>query len=454
MKLLSLSGILGYGFSEEALKNAFIEPPDYVGVDGGSVDPGPYYLGKGVSFTTRDCVKRDVSLSLEPSLKAHAPYIVGTAGGSGSSSHLEWLRDIFFEVAREQGLSFKMALIYTDVDKPYVLQKLQNGKVISLGDLPLTEKAIADSCRIVSQIGVSPIIEALKAGADVVLAGRSCDTAIFAAPCIMHGYDPALAFHMAKIMECGSMCAEPISAADVMQGVIEKDYFELTPAHPKRRCTVRNVAAHTMYEQSNPYMIYEPDGVINLLNARYEQVNERTVRVSGSRFIPTDKPTLKLEGVRPLGFRSVAFAGIKDPETVKRIDEIFDGVCAFVRENTKGLLNGDDYTLSLHKYGVPLSKDAEAAEPAHDLGLIIDVVAKTEHSSEFVLSLARSRMLHYDYKGRKGTAGNLAFPFSPSDIHLGEVFEYSIYHLAEVDSLLETSEIRYINVGGSDDTLG
>ncbi|MDO4543483.1 MAG: acyclic terpene utilization AtuA family protein [Clostridia bacterium] len=453
MKLLSLSGILGYGFSEEALKNAFIEPPDFVGVDGGSVDPGPYYLGKGVSFTTRDCVKRDVSLSLAPSLKARAPYIVGTAGGSGSAVHLEWLRDIFLEVAKEQGLSFKMALIYTDVDKPYVLQKLREGRVTALGDLPLTEKSVTDSCRIVSQVGVSPIIEALKAGADVVLSGRSCDTAIFAAPCIMKGYDPALAFHMAKIMECGSMCAEPISAADIMQGVIEKDYFELTPANPNRRCTVRNVAAHTMYEQSNPYMIYEPDGVINLIDSQYEQVGERTVRVSKSRFTPTDKPTLKLEGVRPMGFRSMAVAGIKDPETIKRIDEIFEGVCAFVRENTRGLLSADDYKLSLHKYGTALTKDC-CSEITHDLGLIIDVVAKTEESSSFVLSLARSRMLHYDYKGRKGTAGNLAFPFSPSDIHLGEVFEYSIYHLAEVNSLLETSEIHYINVGGANDTLG
>ena len=30
-------------------------------------------------------------------------------------------------------------------------------------------------------------------------------------------------------------------------------------------------------------------------------------------------------------------------------------------------------------------------------------------------------------------AGNLAFPYSPADFDLGEVFEFSIFHLLEVD---------------------
>jgi hypothetical protein len=42
-------------------------------------------------------------------------------------------------------------------------------------------------------------------------------------------------------------------------------------------------------------------------------------------------------------------------------------------------------------------------------------------------------MLHYPYEGRKSIAGNLAFLYSPSDFDLGEVFEFNIYHLLEVD---------------------
>jgi len=40
-------------------------------------------------------------------------------------------------------------------------------------------------------------------------------------------------------------------------------------------------------------------------------------------------------------------------------------------------------------------------------------------------------LLHYGYPGRISTAGNLAFPFSPSDFKVGEVYEFSIYHLME-----------------------
>jgi hypothetical protein len=46
--------------------------------------------------------------------------------------------------------------------------------------------------------------------------------------------------------------------------------------------------------------------------------------------------------------------------------------------------------------------------------------------------LTRSTLLHYGYPGRIYTAGNLAFPFSPSDMKMGEVFEFSVYHLMPV----------------------
>ena len=81
------------------------------------------------------------------------------------------------------------------------------------------------------------------------------------------------------------------------------------------------------------------------------------------------------------------------------------------------------------------------------MSVIIDVVGKTQKIADTVCALVRSRMLHCDYPGRKSTAGNLAFPFSPSDIRLGEVYEFSVFHLAEVDSLLETAKISMEVIG-------
>jgi hypothetical protein len=41
--------------------------------------------------------------------------------------------------------------------------------------------------------------------------------------------------------------------------------------------------------------------------------------------------------------------------------------------------------------------------------------------------------MHFGYAGRISTAGNLAFPFSPSDLRAGAVYEFSVYHLLEAD---------------------
>ena len=433
MKIVALNGLLGYGYSEEALDIAFSEKVDYLGVDAGSTDPGPYYLGSGKSFTDRGAVKRDLELALPKALEQKAPFIIGTAGGAGSRQHVQWLKDIILEIAAEKKLQFKLGAVFSDVSKDYVLEKLNAGKIVNMSDeMPLSKKDIEESTTIVSQIGIAPIIELLKKKADVIVCGRACDTAIYAAPCIYEGYDTGLAFHMAKIMECGAMCSEPVAAADVMQAYIYEDHFELRPANPIRKCTVDRVAAHTLYEQSNPYLIFEPDGVCDLTNSKFQQVDERTVRVSDSVFKEAEVPTLKLEGVKCSGYRTICPATIYDPETIRQFHTITETVMNFVKENTQKTLPVNSYTVSFKINGGEESS----------LGIIMDIVGQTQEIADTVCALVRSRMLHCDYPGRKSSAGNLAFPFSPSDIHVGAVYEFSVFHLAKVDSLLETSKIE------------
>lgn len=432
MKIVALNGLLGYGYSEEALNIAFSEKVDYLGVDAGSTDPGPYYLGSGKSFTDRSAVKRDLSLALSKAREQNTPFIIGTAGGAGSQKHVDWLKDIIYEIAHEKSLSFKLGTVYTDVTKEYVKEKLTAGKITDMSsEMPLAETAIDETTTVVSQVGIAPIVELLKDGMDVIVCGRACDTAIYAAPCVYHGYNAGLAFHMAKIMECGAMCSEPVAAADVMQGYMYDDYFELRPANPIRKCTVSRVAAHTLYEQSNPYLIYEPDGVCDLTNSTFTQIDERTVRVAGSVFHEAKQPTLKLEGVKCSGYRTICPATIYDAKTIENIDTIIRIVTDFVKETTKHTLPANSYTIQFKMSG---GKESS-------LGIIMDIVGKTQEIADTVCALVRSRMLHCDYEGRKSSAGNLAFPFSPSDIHVGAVYEFSVFHLAVVDSLLETSRI-------------
>jgi hypothetical protein len=63
------------------------------------------------------------------------------------------------------------------------------------------------------------------------------------------------------------------------------------------------------------------------------------------------------------------------------------------------------------------------------LGIVIEAVAPTKDEADTLASISRSTLLHYGYDGRISTAGNLAFPFSPSDVSMGVVYEFSLYHL-------------------------
>ncbi len=67
------------------------------------------------------------------------------------------------------------------------------------------------------------------------------------------------------------------------------------------------------------------------------------------------------------------------------------------------------------------------------MGIVIDALADTQAHADTICAFARSTMLHYGYEGRRATAGNLAFPYSPSDFHAGDVYSFSVYHLMDVE---------------------
>jgi len=52
---------------------------------------------------------------------------------------------------------------------------------------------------------------------------------------------------------------------------------------------------------------------------------------------------------------------------------------------------------------------------------------------------------HTDFAGRKCISGNLAIPFSPSDLDAGEAFRFSIWHRMEIADPLEPFSIERIH---------
>ncbi|MBO4410877.1 MAG: 3-methylaspartate ammonia-lyase, partial [Lachnospiraceae bacterium] len=170
-------------------------------------------------------------------------------------------------------------------------------------------------------------------------------------------------------------------------------------------------------------------GHLDLSACTFTAVSDRRVRVQGSRFFPEEVPTVKLEGTKQAGFRTISVCGNRDPIFISQVDEILEGL----KERTTTNLSADfDYTLNFIVYGKngvmgdlePLKETA-----THEIGIVIDAVADSQEHANAVCAVARSTLLHYGYPGRIATAGNLAFPFSPSDIPVGPIYVFSIYAL-------------------------
>lgn len=450
LRILAPTAILGYGFPEASFEAGLARDPHVIAVDAGSTDPGPHYLGSGTSFVDRDAVARDLRLILRAAVARRIPVLIGTAGGSGAAPHLGWTYDIIRSVAAAEGLRFRLALISADVPRARLSAALAAGELVPLGPAPAaTPEAIAATTYPVAQMGTEPFVAALGAGAEVVLAGRAYDPAVFAAVPIRAGFDAGLALHLGKILECAAIAATPGSGADCMLGTVRSDHVEVEPLAPQRVCTVTSVAAHTLYEKSDPYLLPGPGGVLDLRSTTFTQVTPRAVRIAGTVLRRTPY-AVKVEGAAPAGYRTIAIAGIRDPVLIGQIDAVVAAVRAEVAANLG--VDSSAYTLSVRMYGknaVMGQREPYVGPPAHELGLVIEAVAPTQRLASQVCGAARSTLLHIGYPGRISTAGNLAFPFSPSDLDMGAVHRFSLHHLLPVSDPLELFPIRVEQVGGA-----
>ena len=448
IRMMSTTGMLGYGFTETAFNAGLARDLDFIACDAGSQDPGPYYLGAGTAFVSRAAAKRDLKLMINGARGCGIPVLVGSAGGSGGEPHLAWLLDIAREIAAEGDHHLRIAAIHAEPDRDYLKRQTAAGRIVPLGPIdPLTPADIDDSSRIVAMMGLAPYQRALRDGADVVIAGRSSDAAIFAAIPLMADADAGLAWHLGKIIECAAQVAEPRTGQDCVLGTLADDHFVVEPAHPDKRCTRMRIAAHTLYENPHPYRLAEPEGTLDTSAAVYEQIDDRRVRVSGSRFEPAARYSVKLEGVKREGHRSVFFAGVRDPGLIAVIDQFVDDCRARAAVEAQSLgIDPTSYRVGIKIYGRDAVMGAlePCADTPHEIAILADVVAADAETSRTVIAKVRYALLHTDFPGRKCISGNLAIPFSPSDLDAGEAYSFNVWHRMEIDDPLEPFTIEWI----------
>jgi Acyclic terpene utilisation family protein AtuA len=186
-------------------------------------------------------------------------------------------------------------------------------------------------------IGAFPLAEALATGADVVIAGRSTDTALTLAPMVhRYGWGPedydrlAAGTIAGHIIECGAQCTggncqvdwQTIpDMANIGYPIVEAEpdgTFYVTK-HPAAggRVNIHTVKDQLLYELGDPKNYITPDCVADFTSVRLAEAGPDRVRVSGIRG-GKRPPSLKLSISYANGWKAIGTLVYSWPQAIEK----------------------------------------------------------------------------------------------------------------------------------------
>jgi hypothetical protein len=267
---------------------------------------------------------------LAPRLRERHIKVVANAGGVNPTACAR--------AVMEAAPGLKVAVVHGDDVFARIDEFLAKG--YEMRDMDTGEPIAGIRGRILSAnayIGAFPLAAALDGGADVVIAGRSTDTALTLAPMI-HAFELAaddwnclaagtIAGH---IIECGAQCSggncqvdwESIPRmADIGYPIIEAESdgsFTVTK-HERAggRVSVDTVKEQLLYELGDPRNYITPDCVADFTSIQLEDSGPDRVRVSGIRGGPRP-PTLKLSISYANGWKSIGTLVYSWPQALEK----------------------------------------------------------------------------------------------------------------------------------------
>lgn len=444
---------LGAGINRPAFEEAMRSAPDFVAVDAGTIDAGPFALGAGRGAFAEEAIHHDLMaiLSLTPE---GCPVLIGSAGTAGADIHVDWTLGILDDVARALGRHLRVAVIRAEQSKDYIKARLAAGEVAPLQFAPEYDAAAVDrSTRIVGMMGSDPLEAALRQNPDVIIAGRCSDAALFAAYPVLHGMDPGVSWHAGKVIECGTLACE-VYRKGAMIGRIRGDHAIITPVGEGLRCTVQSIAAHSLYENGDPYLHAECAGTLDLTDATYEQYDSVSVKIAGARFRPAERYSVKLEGVEQLGFQSVVVGGVRDPLMVGQIDTWLAEVEADIEAKIESFMDGriarGEWRLDVHVYGrdaVMGQNEPRRPTASHEVGLVLAFTAPTQALANKLAEISRSPLLHHPIPQWSGCITGFACLFNPAYVERGPIWTFNVNHVVFPKTPLEMFRTEWVEIG-------
>ncbi|MDH3403253.1 MAG: DUF1446 domain-containing protein [Acidobacteriota bacterium] len=287
-------------------------------------DPAAGYATDFIGFVRRvlpELVERNVK-------------VICNAGGLNPQG----ARARVFEVARELGVGgFKVGVVEGDDILPrlpeliaagHELANMETGEPIA----PIVDRVTSAN----AYLGARGVVEALGAGALIVLCGRITDTALALAPMAhefgwdFEDWDRLSAGTIAgHVIECGAQCTggnfsrwwEVPDLWNVGYPVVEahEDGTFVVTKHEGTggMVTVDTVSEQLLYEMGDPRQYVGPDCVADFTSVRLAQEGLDRVRVSGIRGGPRT-PFLKVSASYLEGYKATGQITVSGPRAVEK----------------------------------------------------------------------------------------------------------------------------------------
>ena len=432
-KVLIPAGALGIPYDRAALAKGLEAGPDLIAIDGGSTDSGPHYLGTGTSKYSRSATKGDWAELMVARATAGVPLLIGTAGTCGSNTAVDWMLDITLEIARERGDRLKIATMKSGQDRSQVKAALDKGRITALDGAPAIDGPIVEGCtNIVALAGIEQIQAALDTEADIIIAGRATDTAVIAALPVARGCHRGAAWHGAKVAECGALATTNPNSGVILM-TFDETGFVIEPMAEDAAATPHTVSAHMLYENADPFILHEPGGYLDVSESRYIALDERVVRVEGSRWVDSAPYTVKLEGARRVGYQTVSMVMVRDGRYRAQIEDWVSALKAsFASKAAVRQLNDVTLEIRIIGHNSTLGRLENATGQPNEVAVMAIFTSPSQDRSTEAAKLLNPDLLHLPLTPHEPMP-TFAFPFSPPEMERGELYEFCLHHIMTLD---------------------
>ena len=441
-KVLIPAGALGIPYDRAALAKGLEAGPDLIAIDGGSTDSGPHYLGTGTSKYSRSATKGDWAELMVARATAGVPLLIGTAGTCGSNTAVDWMLDITLEIARERGDHLKIATMKSGQDRSQVKAAFDKGRITALDGAPAIDGPIVEDCtNIVALAGIEQIQAALDTEADIIIAGRATDTAVIAALPVARGCHRGAAWHGAKVAECGALATTNPNSGVILM-TFDETGFVIEPMAEDAAATPHTVSAHMLYENADPFILHEPGGYLDVSESRYIALDERVVRVEGSRWVDSVPYTVKLEGARRVGYQTVSMVMVRDGRYRAHIEDWVSALKAsFASKAAVRQLNDVTLEIRIIGHNSTLGRLENATGQPNEVAVMAIFTSPSQDRSTEAAKLLNPDLLHLPLTPHEPMP-TFAFPFSPPEMEQGDLYEFCLHHLMTLDDPLSAFRLE------------